>query len=50
MKWEEEEEQEEGAACVEEVCAWGGSVIGGLGGCREISEDVQMKDASEKMR
>ena len=51
MEWEEEaeqkEEEEEEAGCVEEACAWGGSVIGSLGGCRVMSEDVDMDGRGE---
>ena len=46
---EQEGGEEEGASCVEEPCAWVGSVIGELGGCRAVSDDVEMGDASEKI-
>ena len=53
MEWEEgeegKEEEEEDARCVEEMCAWGGSVIGELGGCAVVSDDVEMTDAGEKI-
>ena len=42
-EWEEEsevkEDEEEDAQCLEEACAWGGSVIGDLGSCRVMSEE-----------
>ena len=51
MEWEEGEEgkekEEDDARCVEEACAWGGSVIGDLGRCAAVSEDVEMEDADE---
>ena len=51
MEWEEvvdeKEEDEEDAGCVEEACTWGGSVIGGLGGCRAMSEDANMETGEE---
>ena len=53
MEWEgdEEEEGEEGerAAWVEEACAWGGSVIGELGSCAAVSDDMEVDDIEEKI-
>ena len=53
MEWEgdEEEEGEEGerAAWVEEACAWGGSVIGELGSCAAVSDDMEVDDKEEKI-
>jgi len=46
---EEEKEEEEQAGCVEETCAWGGSVIGSLGGCHAVGEDVDMIGGGEKI-
>jgi hypothetical protein len=34
---------------MEESCAWGGSVLGDLGGCQAVSDDVEMGDASENI-
>jgi hypothetical protein len=53
VEWEgdEEEEGEEGerAAWVEEACAWGGSVIGELGSCAAVSDDMEVDDKEEKI-
>ena len=32
----------------QEACVWGGSALGGLGGCRAIS-DVKMEDSMENI-
>ena len=39
---EGKKEEEEVVGCMEEACAWGGSVIGSLGGCQAKSEDVEI--------
>ena len=52
VEWEgdeKHEEEEAGAACVEDYCGWGGSVIGELGQCGVTSEDVEIEDKSEKI-
>ena len=43
------EEEEEQAGCVEEACAWGGSLVGDLGGCHAVGDDVEMADVNEKI-
>ena len=51
MEWEEEEAAEaeaEGAACVDEPCTLGGSVIGELGGCGAVS-DMEVDSSGEKI-
>ena len=45
----EKEEEEEEVGRAEEACAWGGSVIGDLGGCRAVSDDVEMGNAGDKI-
>ena len=51
MEWEkgaaENGEEEEEQQCVEDTCTWRGLVIGGLGGCRAMSEDVDMETGEE---
>ena len=47
---EGENEDEEGeAGCMEEACAWGGSIIGSLRGFRSMSEDEDTGDSNEKI-